>query len=106
MKKHDKTVLTFTKKWVGRLMLFFMTCIASSYVLSYLEKDPLESLSERVMLSGLAVFMGYMLKAFFETYSEENIKLKKMLADKEKAAENSDFDTLESIEDDEDGGEE
>ena len=90
MKKHDKNVQTFTKKWVARLMPFFCICIAASYVLSYLEKDPLEDLSKTVMTAGLAVFMGYMLKAFFETFSEENLKYKKAVAKIEKGDESVD----------------
>lgn len=99
MKKHDKNVQTFTKKWVGRLLPFFCICIAASYVLSYFERDPLEDLSKTVMTAGIAVFMGYMLKAFFETWSEENLKYKKAIVKLEKGGENIDSDTWEGAED-------
>lgn len=85
MKKHDKLVQTFTKKWVDRLLPYFMLCIATSYVLSYLDKNPLEQLSITVMTGGIAIFLGYMLKAFFETYSEEKNKLKEKELHKEES---------------------
>lgn len=101
MKKHDKIVLTFTKKWVNRLMWLFVIWISLTYVLAYLGREDIaEALSRDVMTGGVVLFGGYMLKAFFETYSEENLKYKKMCVKLEKADDRTDGDSTEVVEDD------
>ena len=80
-------------------MPFFCICIAASYFLSYMEKDPLEDLSKTVMTAGLAVFLGYMLKAFFETFSEKNLEYKKEVAKVEKGDLGKDPDAWDGAED-------
>lgn len=73
----DKAIYTFTKKWMNRFMWCFILWISASYVLAFLGKEAIaESLSQTVMSGGVALFSGYMLKAFFETWSAERNKLK------------------------------
>ncbi|GEM_PF-5879671 len=77
MKREDREVYTFTKKWVNRLMWFFVIWISLSYVLAFCGRDQIaESLSQTVMTGGVAIFAGYMLKAYFGTYSKENLRYK------------------------------
>lgn len=77
--KHDKYVLTFTKKWVRIILINCVIWIYISYVLSALGKDPVEKVTYGVIAVLLGTFIPYMLKAFFETYSEENLKYRKNL---------------------------
>ena len=99
MKKLDKNIYSFTKLWVGRLLIFFMACIASSYVLAFIGREQtLESLSQTVMTAGMAVFLGYLLKSFFETFSEEHNKLKERLHNSEKVAQTGDMEPTEAEE--------
>lgn len=101
MKKHDKTVLTFTKKWVNRLMWLFAIWITLTYVLAFMDREDIaEALSQDVMTGGVAVFLVYMLKAFFETYSEENLKYKKMCVKSEKADDRTNEDSTVDVEED------
>lgn len=77
--KHDKYVLTFTKKWVRIILINCVIWIYISYVLSALGKDPVEKVTYGVIAVLLGTFIPYMLKAFFETYSEENLKYRRNL---------------------------
>jgi hypothetical protein len=77
-KKHDKQLLTFTKVWVSRLLWFGCGWVSLSYLLAFLGKEQIaETLSERVVVVIVATILGYMLKAFFETFPEEHNKLKR-----------------------------
>jgi len=77
MRKEDKDTYTFTKKWVHRLMWCFVIWISLTYVLAFCGKEQIaESLSQTVMTGGVAIFGGYMLKAYFGTYSKENLRYK------------------------------
>lgn len=73
----DKYILTFTKKWVGRILWFGCIWITWSYILATLGKDSIaESLSQTVAKIIISTMLGYILKAFFETYSEKHNELK------------------------------
>jgi len=77
LKKNDKNILTFTKKWVNRLMWFGCIWITWSYLLATFNKVSIaEALSETVATVIIATMLGYMCKAFFETYSEKKNELK------------------------------
>lgn len=78
MKKlNDKYIQTFTKIWVSRLLWFGCIWITWSYMLATLGKtDIAESLSQTVAQVIIATTLGYLIKAFFETYSEKRNELK------------------------------
>ena len=97
MKKIDKTIFTFTKEWVNRRMWMFVVWISLTYVLAFMGKESIaESLSQDVMTGGVVIFAGYMLKAFFETYSEEKMKYKRELNKNVKIAQAGDFEPTEA----------
>ena len=76
-KTQDKTILTFTKKWVNRLLWFGVIWITWSYILASFGKVSIaESLSQTVAEVIIATMLGYLAKAFFETYSEKKNELK------------------------------
>jgi hypothetical protein len=76
-KLNDKYIQTFTKKWVGRLLWFGCIWITWSYILATLGKtDIAEALSQTVAQVIIATTIGYLTKAFFETYSEKRNELK------------------------------
>lgn len=78
MKKlNDKYIKTFTKVWVNRLLWFGVIWITWSYVLATLGKtDIAEALSQTVAEVIIATTLGYLCKAFFETYSQKKNELK------------------------------
>lgn len=76
---HDKQVLSFTKKWVRIILINCLIWIYLSYLLSAFGRDPIEKVTYGVIAILLGTFVPYMIKAFFETYSEENLKYKKAL---------------------------
>lgn len=89
---NKKPLKTFTKRWTERLLVFFIIWITLTYILAFMGKDSIaETLSQDVMTGGVAVFLGYLLKAYFETYSEEKIKHKERIANIPKDAETGDF---------------
>ena len=74
---HDKTILTFTKKWVNRLLWFGVIWITWSYILASFGKVSIaESLSQTVAEVIIATMLGYLTKAFFETFCEKKNELK------------------------------
>ena len=80
-RKHDKTILTFTKKWVRIILINCVIWIYLSYLLSAFGRDPVEKVTYGVIAILLGTFVTYMVKAFFETYSAENLRYKKSLHD-------------------------
>lgn len=78
-RKHDKTVLTFTKKWVRIILVNCVIWIYLSYLLSAFGRDPVEKVTYGVIAILLGTFVTYMVKAFFETYSAENLRYKRTL---------------------------
>lgn len=80
VKTHKEETLTMTKKWIGRLLSFGCLWITWSYILaSYAAFNGnytvCENLSRSVVQFVVATIMGYMLKSYFETHSEEYNKL-------------------------------
>lgn len=99
LKKNDKQIHTFTKKWVSRLLWFGCIWISWSYVLASFDRVSIaEALSETVAKVIIATILGYLLKAFFETYSEKKNELreKELLNDIYKE-ENDDVDYEEEL---------
>lgn len=81
---NDKYIKTFTKIWVNRLLWFGCIWITWSYILATLGKtDIAEALSQTVAQVIIATTLGYLLKAFFETYSQKKNELIKNGLDKE-----------------------
>jgi hypothetical protein len=77
LKKNDKQIHTFTKKWVSRLLWFGCIWISWSYILASFDRVSIaEALSETVAKVIIATILGYLLKAFFETYSEKKNELR------------------------------
>jgi hypothetical protein len=77
LKKNDNQIHTFTKKWVSRLLWFGCIWISWSYVLASFDRVSIaEALSETVAKVIIATILGYLLKAFFETYSEKKNELR------------------------------
>lgn len=77
----DKEIRTFTKVWMNRLLWMFCGWITLSYVLAFMGKEQIaETLSGNIVQFGIATVLGYLLKSFFETRSEENLKFKKALS--------------------------
>lgn len=73
---NDTYIQTFTKKWVNRLLTLGCLWITWSYILASLGKEQIaETLSETVASVVIATVLGYMAKAFFETYSEKRNEL-------------------------------
>lgn len=77
-------VLTFTKKWIGRLMWFSIFTIVATFgvviISSFLNLEveivtSLIDLEKKIVTLTLGAIIGYMTKAFFETYAEEKMKL-------------------------------
>ena len=72
---------TFTKKWVNRLLWFGVIWISLSYLLAFLDRAQIaESLSSTVASVVIATTLGYLLKAFFETYCEKKNELREKLS--------------------------
>lgn len=76
-KLDDKLIMTFTKKWVNRLLWFGVIWITWSYILASFGKETIaEALSQTVAEVIIATVLGYLCKAFFETYSQKKNELK------------------------------
>jgi len=93
MTKHDKEIMTFTKRWISRLMWLFVLWITLTYILAFMGKESIaEALSQDVMTGGVVLFAGYMAKAFFETYASEKNKCKKAVCRMEHGLESEEED--------------
>lgn len=77
-------MLTFTKKWVTRLMWFSILAVALNYAMAIfsfnlgIEPETITaivSLSKHIITMIIGVMLGYMVKAFWETYMEEKNKI-------------------------------
>lgn len=77
-KLRDFYLLTFSKKWVSRLMFIAIVDLQLSYILAFLDKVQIaETLSVTIVTEIIGVMLGYFAKAFFETREEENLKYKR-----------------------------
>lgn len=95
-KSQDKIIVTFTKKWVSRLLWFGIIWVSWSYILASFGKESIaESLSQTVAEVIIATMIGYLGKSFFETYSEKKNELKEKemkLTDVENETEADEYD--------------
>lgn len=69
-KRNKLTFGTYTKKLVAFIITVCIIDIQISYLLSYLGKDPLENLSNTIVVTILGTALGYMIKAWFESWAE------------------------------------
>ena len=83
----DTQIWTMTKKWINRLLWFGCLWITWSYVLATYAAmsrnyTVCENLSKSVVKFVIATILGYMVKSYFETYSEKKNELVKAGYDK------------------------
>ena len=65
-KLRDFYLLTFSKKWVNRLMWVAIIDLQLSYLLAFLDKVQIaETLSTTIVVEIIGVMLGYFAKAFF-----------------------------------------
>lgn len=77
-KLRDFYLLTFSKKWVNRLMWVAIIDLQLSYLLAFLDKVQIaETLSTTIVVEIIGVMLGYFAKAFFGKREEENLKYKR-----------------------------
>ena len=75
--KKKKTFRQYTKTLITAIAVIAITWISISYamgiyaLLAYASADLLEELSKQVCITLLGAILGYLLKAFAETYSEK-----------------------------------
>lgn len=73
---------TFTKIWINRFFYLFSIWVSLSYILAFLGRDEIaESLSSNIVEFGIATVLIYCCKSYFETRSEEKIKLDREMMD-------------------------
>lgn len=66
--KKRRDIMTFSKKWVSRLMCASIVWISLSYVLAFMGMtDIAESLSSTVVTGVIFVMLPYFAKSLFET---------------------------------------
>ena len=90
---YKKQTLTMTKKWIGRLLWFGCAWITWSYALASFAAingnyTVCENLSRSVVQFVIATILGYMLKSYFETHSEEYNKLVKLKMEQDAGMDN------------------
>ena len=77
-KKKRRDIMTFSKKWVSRLMCASIVWISLSYVLAFMGMtDIAESLSSTVVTGVIFVMLPYFAKSLFETKWEKDLEFKK-----------------------------
>lgn len=77
-KKKLKLFETFTKLWVSILLIVAMIDLQLSYFLAYLGREEIaETLSVAVVTEIIGVSAIYMIRAHFDTKSEEHLKFEK-----------------------------
>ena len=70
--KHRFDMFTYTKKWTTIILIFCIIWICASYVLALFgEKETAEALGKGVFDLTKAIFCTYIVRAFFDTYSEK-----------------------------------
>lgn len=80
-KKKEKTFRQYTKTLITAIAIIGVVWISISYamgiyaLLMYATTDLLSDLSEQVCITLLGSILGYLLKAFAETYSEKKNEL-------------------------------
>lgn len=77
-KKKRRDIMTFSKKWVSRLMCASIVWISLSYVLAFIGMtDIAESLSSTVVTGVIFVMLPYFAKSLFETKWEKDLEFKR-----------------------------
>lgn len=67
---------TYTKKWISRILTVALIDIQFPFVLAFLGRDQIaETLAGLIVTEIIAVTLGYMSKAFFETKESEKNKV-------------------------------
>lgn len=75
-KKDKKKVRQYTKKWVDIILTVSLIDVQFCFVLAFLGKDQIaETLGIAIITEIVAIGLGYMLKAFFETNSQKKNEL-------------------------------
>ena len=96
-KKNKKTLNTFTKKWVSRLMTASIVWISFSYILAFLGKiDVAEELSKTVVTGIIFVMLPYFAKSLFETKWEKEMEYKKDILSTDQSIQIEDFNDIPS----------
>lgn len=79
MKKNEdkkQQQMTFSKKWMSRILFFSLVWISLSYVLAFLDKAEIaQELSVQIVIVIIATFVPYLIKSYFETKEEEKNKI-------------------------------
>ena len=74
-RKKRRDIVTFSKKWVSRLMCASIIWISLSYVLAFMGMtDIAESLSSTVVTGVIFVMLPYFAKSLFETKWEKDLE--------------------------------
>lgn len=77
-RKKRRDIVTFSKKWVSRLMCASIVWISLSYVLAFMGMtDIAESLSSTVVTGVIFVMLPYFAKSLFETKWEKDLEFKR-----------------------------
>ena len=77
-RKKRRDIVTFSKKWVSRLMCASIIWISLSYVLAFMGMtDIAESLSSTVVTGVIFVMLPYFAKSLFETKWEKDLEFKR-----------------------------
>lgn len=66
---------SFTKRLILIITITALIDVQFSYILALLGKDPVMTLSERIVEVLLGVILGYLAKAYFETKQEKKQEL-------------------------------
>lgn len=74
--KDKKKVRQYTKKWVDIILTVSLIDVQLCFVLAFLGKDQIaETLGIAIITEIVAIGLGYMLKAYFETNSQKKTEL-------------------------------
>lgn len=76
-KKKAKTPLTFTKKIVLLVLIVALIDMQIPFVLSFLGREPVETLGTTIVIEIVGVCIGYFVKAFFGKKEEEKLKFER-----------------------------
>ena len=83
MKRHRETRRTYTKLAVKALLIIGVINGTMPFILSACGKDPVEAIGVAWITEIVAVILGYMAKAFFETRQERKQDLEDFMEGKD-----------------------